>query len=103
MHMPITYINCLGINLPITHTYLLLRNGKSAQRGSFGGGHPADVRGSFARISWPKTSVRAVVKILEKKKAFWRRRPRPEGADVHDPKGFPKKSVRKSLGKIFVP
>ena len=40
-------------------------NEKSAQRASFWGGHPADIRGSFPRISQPKTSVR-VVKIPEK-------------------------------------
>ena len=73
----------------------------SAQRGSFWDGHPADIRGSFARISRPKTSVR-VLKILEKQ-AFGRGYPWPEGADVHDPKGFPKTSVRKTLGWIFVP
>ena len=42
------------------------------------------------------------VKILEKQ-AFQRGHPWPEGADVHDPKGFPKTSVRKTLGWIFVP
>ena len=46
---------------------------KSAQRGSFGDGQPADIRGSFARMSRPKTSVRAV-KILEKQ-AFQRGHP----------------------------
>ena len=56
----------------------MLKNGKSAQRGSFWDGHVADIWGSFARISRPKTSVRA----LEKNKHF--------GADVYDPKGFPK-------------
>ena len=45
-------------------------------RGSFWDGRPADIRGSFARISRPKTSVRAV-KILENKYF---------GADIHDPK-----------------
>ena len=77
---------------------------KPAQRGSFWDGHPADIRGSFARISRdsrPRTSVRAV-KILEKQ-AFWRGHPWPEGADVHSAKGFPKTSVRKTLGWIFVP
>ena len=52
------------------------KNEKSAQRGSLGDGHPADVRGSFTRISRPKTSVRAV-KILENKHF---------GTDIHDPK-----------------
>ena len=42
-----------------------IKNKKSAQRGSFWDGHPADIRGSFARTSRPKTSVRAL-KILEK-------------------------------------
>ena len=77
-----------------------LKNKKSAQRGSFWDGHPADIRGSFARISRPKNSVRAV-KILEKQ-AFRRGHPWPEGADVHGLKGFPK--TQKSLGvhKILV-
>ena len=39
------------------------KNEKSARRGSVWDGHPADIRGSFARISRPKTLVR-VVKIL---------------------------------------
>ena len=78
-----------------------VKNEKSAQRVSFWDGHPADIRGSFARISRPKTSVRAL-KILEKQ-AFGRGHPWPEGADVHDPKGLPKTSVRKTLGWIFVP
>ena len=63
----------------------IIKNEISTQRGSFWDGHPADIRGSFARISRPKTSVRAV-KILEKK-GIWARismtrrrgRPRPEG------------------------
>ena len=38
-----------------------------------------------------------------KKQAFWRGHPWPEGADVHDPKGFPTTSVRKTLGWIFIP
>ena len=56
---------------------LFVKNEKSAQRGSFRAGYPADIRGSFARISRPKTSVRAL-KILEKNKHL--------GADIHDPK-----------------
>ena len=81
-----------------------IRNEKSAQRGSFWDGHPADNWGSFARISRPKTSVRAVeIEILEKKQAFGRGYRWPEGADVDDPKGFPKTSVRKTLGWISFP
>ena len=57
--------------------------------------------GGHSRIPRPKTSVRAV-KILEKQ-PFSRGYPWPEGADVHDPKGFSKTSVRKTLGWIFVP
>ena len=38
-----------------------------------------------------------------KKQAFRHGHPWPEGADVHAPKGFPKTSVRKTLGWIFVP
>ena len=33
---------------------------KAAQRGSFRAGYPADIRGSFARISRHKTSIRAL-------------------------------------------
>ena len=51
----------------------IVKNEKPAQRGSFWDGCPADIRGSFARISRPKTSVSGV-KILEKQ-AFWRGRP----------------------------
>ena len=50
-----------------------IENEKSAQRGSFGGGHAADIRGSFAWMSRAKTSV-GVVKILEKE-AFRRGHP----------------------------
>ena len=46
-----------------------------------------DVRGSFARISRPKTSVRAV-KILEKKKN------KHFGADIHDPKARTSTTLR---------
>ena len=51
----------------------LIKNKKSAQRGSFRAGYPADIRGSFAQISRPKTSVRAL-EILENKHL---------GADIH--------------------
>ena len=61
---------CNLLTLALFHTFPWLKNEKSAQRGSFWDGHPADIRGSFARISRPKTSVRAV-KILEKQ-AFGR-------------------------------
>ena len=74
-------------------------NKKSAQRGSFWDGYPVDIRGSFARISRPKTSVRAL-KILEKQ-AFGRGYPWPEGADVQDPKGFPKNFGQKNFGLNF--
>ena len=37
------------------------------------------------------------------KQAFARGHPWPDGADVHDPKGLPKTSVRKTLGCIVVP
>ena len=64
--------------------------------------YPADIRGSFARMSRPKTSVRAP-KILAKNKHL--------GADIHDPKArtsttprdFQKTLVRKTLGRSFVP
>ena len=78
----------------------LLKNKRSAQRGSFRHGYPADIRGTFARISLPKSSVRAL-KIVENQ-AFGRGHPEPEGADVHNPKGLPKTSVRKSVGSMFV-
>ena len=68
-----------GLCAPLT----IIKNEKSAQLGSFGGGHPADIRGSFVRTSRPK------------------RRGRPRQGD--DPKGFAKVSVRKTLGWIFVP
>ena len=80
----------------INRIFKLFKNKKSAQRVSFWDGYPADIRGSFARISRPKTSVRAL-KIPEKQ-AFGRGHPWPKGADVHDPNGLPKTSVRKTLG-----
>ena len=64
----------------------LVKNKKSAQRGSFWDGRPADIRGSFAPISRPKTSVRAV-KILEKKNKHF-------GADIHDPKARTSTTLR---------
>ena len=57
--------------------------------------------GPFARISRPKTSVRAAKSW--KKQTFWRGHPWPESTDVHDPKGFPQTSVRKTLGRISFP
>ena len=60
-----------------------IKSEKSAQRERFWDGHPADIRGSFARISRPKTSVRAVKKsgkasILARTSMTRRRgRPRP--------------------------
>ena len=42
------------------------------------------------------------LEILEKQ-TFRCGHPWPEGADVHDPRGFKKTSVRKTLGWIFVP
>ena len=66
--------NVSGGVLDRTARKLEIKNEKSAQRGSFWDGHPADIRGSFVRISRPKTSVRAV-KILEKKQAFRRGHP----------------------------
>ena len=66
----------------------------SAQRGE---GYPADIRGSFARISRPKSSVRAL-KILENKHL---------GADIHDPKARTSKTALLRpfnwlLGAIFL-
>ena len=92
----ISDLNCSGASPALTFGSLCrfplnvagvgfrVKNEKSAQRGSFWDGRPADIRGSFARISRPKTSVRAV-KILEKKTSISARtsmnrrggRPRP--------------------------
>ena len=55
----------------------------------------------FARKSRPK--LRQGSQNPGKKQAFQRGHPWPEGADVHDPKGFPKTSVRKTLGWILAP
>ena len=80
-------------------THLLCKNEKSAQRGSFWDGYPADIWGSFARISRPKTSVRAP-KMLEKKHL---------GPDIHDPKartsttqGTSKNFGQKNFGLDFL-
>ena len=61
-------------------------------------GHPGVIRADIQ----PKTSVR-VVKILEKKQAFWRGHPWPEGADVHDPKGFQKLRSEKLWAEFSFP
>ena len=61
-------------NVDSTSTFI--KNEKSAQRGSFRDGRPADIRGSFVRISRAKTSVRAL-ETLENKHF---------GADIRDPK-----------------
>ena len=63
---------------------VLLKNEKSAQRGSFRDGYPVDIRGSFARISRVKTSVRAL-ETLENKHF---------GADIHDPKARTSTTLR---------
>ena len=64
----------------------IVKNKKSAQRESFWDGYPTDIRGSFARISRPKTSVRAL-KILEKKNKHF-------SADIHDPKARTSTTLR---------
>ena len=64
---------------------LELGNEKSAQRGGFWDGHPADIRGSFARISWPKTSLSGK-NPGTKNKHF--------GADIHDPKARTSTTLR---------
>ena len=61
-----------------------IKNEKSAQGGSFWHGYPANIRGSFAQIARPKTSVRAF-EILENKHL---------GADVHDPKARTSTTLR---------
>ena len=61
-----------------------LKNEKAAQRVSFWDGYPADIRGSFARISRPKTSVRAL--------KSWKNR--HLGADIHDPKARTSTTLR---------
>ena len=75
-------VGAWGRSLP--RSYPRFKNEKSAQRGSFWDGYPADIQGSFARTSRPKTSVR-VLGILEKT-CIWARtsttqrhgRPRPQ-------------------------
>ena len=71
--------------LKLYYSSTIIKNEKSAQRGSFRDGHPADIRGSFARISRRKTSVR-VLKILEKNKHL--------GADIRDPKARTSTTLR---------
>ena len=71
----------------------------SPQRGSVWNGYPADIQGSFARISRAKTSVRALETLWQQ--AFWRGHPWPEGADVHDPKGLPTFRYQKNFGLNF--
>ena len=54
--------------------YKLLKNEKSAPKEEVSvDGHPADIRGPFARISRPKTSVRAAK--IQEKQAFRRGHP----------------------------
>ena len=69
---------------PHLEIWSFFKNETSAQRGSFWDRHPEDIRGSFARISRPKTSVRAV-EILENKHL---------GADIHDPKARTSTTLR---------
>ena len=75
-----TFIPCRRPT-PLQKSY---ENENSAQRVSFWDGYPADIRGSFARIFRPKTSVRAL-KILENKHL---------GADIHDPKARTSTTLR---------
>ena len=58
---------------------------KTAQRGGFWDGYLVDIQGSFARISRPKTSVRAL-EILKKEQHV--------GVDIHDPKARTSTSLR---------
>ena len=51
--------------------FLYLRTKNQPKQKMFWDGHPAGIRGLFARISQPKTSL----KILEKEQAFRRGRP----------------------------
>ena len=60
------------------------RNDKSAQKRKFGDGYPADIRGSFARISRPKTSVRS--------SKYWKNK--HLGADIDDPKARTSTTLR---------
>ena len=61
-------------------------------------GHPGVIRADIPAHNFGQGGQNP-----EKKQAFRRGHPWPEGADVHDPKGFPKTSVRKTLGWISVP
>ena len=82
---PLTRLNRAIAVLQCPKPLLNIKNEKSAQRGSFWDGYPADIRGSFARISWPKTSVRGTQNAG--KTSTWARtsmtrrrgRPRPQG------------------------
>ena len=79
-----TFSSDCKVSVRMDKTSLLFKNKISAQRVSFWDGYPADIRGSFARISRPKTSVRAL-KILENKHL---------GADIHDPKARTSTTLR---------
>ena len=70
---------------------VFIKNGKSVQRGSYWDGHPANIPGSFARMSRPKTSVRAVKILAKKNKHF--------GADIHDPKARTSTTLRSGFSK----
>ena len=80
----------------------LVRLGPSGsfQRVSFGTDVPRTSGGIRADI--PAQNFGQVAQILEKQ-AFGRGHPGPEGADVHDPKGLPKTSVRKLWAEFSFP
>ena len=66
VHLSCFHLFCSStLRILLPEIYIFIKNEKSAQRGSFLDGYPADIRGSLARISRPKTSVRAL-KMLEK-------------------------------------
>ena len=56
-------------------------------------GHPGVIRADIPAQNFGQGALNP-----GKKQAFGHGYPQPEGADVHDPKGFPKTSVRKTLG-----
>ena len=61
------------------HQTALLKNEKSAQRESFWDGHPADIRGSFARMFRSKTSPNRSGRSKSMKNKHF-------GTDIHGPK-----------------
>ena len=72
---------------------------KSKFWGRISRGHPGVIRADIPAQNFGQGAQNPG----KKKQAFGRGHPWPEGAAIHDPKGLPKTSVRKTLGWIFVP